>query len=36
MDLHAWFEAFVGGYWHTFDAAQPPEVVQMRLEVVQA
>jgi transglutaminase-like putative cysteine protease len=20
MDLHAWFEAFVGGRWHTFDA----------------
>ena len=23
MDLHAWFEAFVGGRWHTFDATQP-------------
>ncbi|MDB5928353.1 MAG: transglutaminase domain protein [Polaromonas sp.] len=22
MDLHAWFEAFVGGRWHTFDATQ--------------
>ena len=23
MDLHAWFEAFVGGRWFTFDATQP-------------
>jgi len=23
MDLHAWFEAFVGGRWYTFDAVQP-------------
>ena len=23
MDLHAWFEAFVGGRWFTFDAVQP-------------
>jgi transglutaminase-like putative cysteine protease len=23
MDLHAWFEAFVGGRWYTFDATQP-------------
>lgn len=22
MDLHAWFEAFVGGRWYTFDATQ--------------
>ncbi|WP_018936221.1 transglutaminase family protein [Thioalkalivibrio sp. ALJ24] len=22
MDLHAWFEAFVGGRWHTFDPTQ--------------
>lgn len=22
MDLHAWFEAFVGGRWYTFDAMQ--------------
>jgi transglutaminase-like putative cysteine protease len=22
MDLHAWFEAFVDGRWHTFDATQ--------------
>ncbi len=22
MDMHAWFEAFVGGRWHTFDATQ--------------
>ena len=22
MDLHAWFEAFVGGQWYTFDATQ--------------
>ena len=64
MDLHAWFEAFVGGRWYTFDAtqqvprggrivvaygrdaadvafisdyaAQPLEVVQMWVEVVQA
>ena len=62
MDLHAWFEAFVGGRWYTFDAtqqaprggrivlaygrdaadvafisdyaAQPLEVVDMRVEVV--
>jgi len=23
MDLHAWFEVFVGGRWYTFDATQP-------------
>lgn len=23
MDFHAWFEAFVGGRWYTFDASQP-------------
>jgi transglutaminase-like putative cysteine protease len=23
MDQHAWFEAFVGGRWYTFDATQP-------------
>lgn len=23
MDLHAWFEAYVGGSWYTFDAVQP-------------
>ncbi len=23
MDLHAWFEAFIGGRWYTFDATQP-------------
>jgi transglutaminase-like putative cysteine protease len=23
MDFHAWFEAHVGGRWHTFDATQP-------------
>ncbi|MDF7816180.1 transglutaminase family protein [Runella sp. MFBS21] len=23
MDLHAWFEVFLGGQWHTFDAVQP-------------
>jgi len=22
MDLHAWFEAYVGGKWYTFDATQ--------------
>jgi len=22
MDLHAWFEAYIGGQWHTFDATQ--------------
>ena len=22
MDFHAWFEAYVGGRWHTFDATQ--------------
>jgi transglutaminase-like putative cysteine protease len=22
MDMHAWFEAFIGGAWHTFDATQ--------------
>lgn len=22
MDMHAWFEAFVGGQWYTFDAVQ--------------
>lgn len=26
MDLHAWFEAFVGGRWYTFDATQPTAV----------
>ncbi|MGB3210351.1 MAG: transglutaminase family protein [Desulforhopalus sp.] len=23
MDLHAWFEAYIGGNWYTFDATQP-------------
>ncbi|MCZ6889000.1 MAG: transglutaminase family protein [Gammaproteobacteria bacterium] len=23
MDIHAWFEAFVGGEWYTFDPANP-------------
>ena len=23
MDLHAWFEAYVGGHWYTFDPTQP-------------
>jgi transglutaminase-like putative cysteine protease len=23
MDLHAWFEAFIGGRWYSFDATQP-------------
>lgn len=23
MDLHAWFEAYLGGRWYTFDATQP-------------
>lgn len=23
MDMHAWFEAFLGGRWYTFDATQP-------------
>lgn len=23
MDMHAWFEAFVGGRWYTFDPTQP-------------
>ena len=22
MDFHAWFEAYVGGRWYTFDASQ--------------
>ena len=22
MDLHAWFEAYIGGRWYTFDATQ--------------
>jgi transglutaminase-like putative cysteine protease len=22
MDLHAWFEAYVGGRWYTFDPTQ--------------
>ena len=26
MDLHAWFEAFVGGRWYTFDATQASAV----------
>jgi transglutaminase-like putative cysteine protease len=23
MDLHAWFQAYIGGRWYTFDATQP-------------
>jgi transglutaminase-like putative cysteine protease len=23
MELHAWFEAYVGGRWYSFDATQP-------------
>jgi transglutaminase-like putative cysteine protease len=23
MDFHAWFEAYVGGRWYTFDPTQP-------------
>jgi transglutaminase-like putative cysteine protease len=23
MDMHAWFEAFVGDRWYTFDPTQP-------------
>jgi len=23
MDLHAWFEAYIGGRWFTFDATEP-------------
>ena len=23
MDLHAWFEVYVGGRWYVFDATQP-------------
>lgn len=23
MDMHAWYEAFIGGRWYTFDATQP-------------
>jgi transglutaminase-like putative cysteine protease len=23
MDMHAWFEAYLGGRWYTFDATQP-------------
>jgi transglutaminase-like putative cysteine protease len=23
MDLHAWFEAYIGGRWYTFDATEP-------------
>lgn len=26
MDLHAWFEAYVGDRWYTFDATQPTPV----------
>ena len=26
MDFHAWFEAYVGGRWYTFDATQPTPV----------
>ena len=22
MDMHAWFEAYIGGRWYTFDATQ--------------
>lgn len=25
MDLHAWFEAFVGGRWYTFDPTRPDQ-----------
>jgi transglutaminase-like putative cysteine protease len=23
IDLHAWYEAYLGGRWYTFDATQP-------------
>lgn len=26
MDFHAWFEAYVGGRWYTFDATQPEPI----------
>lgn len=26
MDFHAWFEAYVGGRWYTFDATQPSAI----------
>ncbi|MBW8073604.1 MAG: transglutaminase family protein [Ferrovum sp.] len=26
MDFHAWFEAYVGGRWYTFDATQPSPI----------
>ncbi len=26
MDTHAWFEAFVGGQWYTFDPTRPGEI----------
>ncbi len=26
MDFHAWFEAYVGGRWYTFDATQPKPI----------
>ncbi len=35
MDLHAWFEAFVGDRWYTFDATQENRVaIELRLAMV--
>jgi transglutaminase-like putative cysteine protease len=30
MDFSAWFEAYLGGHWHTFDARHNPNVRSRR------
>ena len=33
MDVHAWFQAFVGGRWCTFDPTMPPDCENARISI---